>query len=92
MPGRLVVEADVEFVIVDGVIMEAFWNYFGDWNIEELKSVIAYEGWLEENHPDVRERIFEPGGTNMLLNEETVPEHQQYIAEFLAATAGSSSS
>lgn len=89
-PGTVVQVDEIEITVTDGAIAAVLVvnTTNGMLPATDMRGLIAYEGWLNENHPVVRDQLFGFRREPIVDTPEARDLHRRYVARFLAETGG----
>ena len=89
-PGTVVQVDEIEITVTEGAIVDVLVvnTTNGMLPATDLRGLIAYEGWLSENHSEIRDQLFGFRREPIMDTPEARDLHRQYVDRFLAETGG----
>lgn len=89
-PGTLLQVDEIEIIVNDGAIVDVLVvrTTNGMLPATDLRGLMVYEDWLNENHPEVFDELFRFRGDPIVDSPEARDLQRQYVAQFLAETGG----
>lgn len=89
-PGTLLQVDEIEIIVHDGAIVDVLVvrTTNGMLPATDLRGLMVYEDWLDENHPEVFDQLFRFRGDPIVDSPEARDLQRQYVTQFLAETGG----